>query len=115
MGGENSPPGIQSPAISSPNPRAPWGRERGGRGKLLRGRKSNETMGLGEGGTRMGRVRGARGAQAEPGRTGPDWVGRGHSVGRTPIGIPIANRDETNTRLNMTSDKEICFGMMQHS
>jgi hypothetical protein len=50
-GGENSPRGIQTPAISSPNPRAPWGeRERGGRGKLLCGRKSNETTGLGGGG-----------------------------------------------------------------
>jgi hypothetical protein len=119
MGGENSPPGIQTPTISSPNPRAPRRRERGGRGKLLRGRKSNETTGLGGGGARMGRARGARGARAGLGRTGPDWARLGHSTGRTPIGIPIANRnpnwDETNTRLNTTSDKEICFGMMQHS
>ena len=63
----------------------------------------------------MGRARGARGTRAGLGRTGPDWVGLGHSAGRTPIGIPIANRnpnrDETNMRLNTTSDKEICFGM----
>jgi hypothetical protein len=67
----------------------------------------------------MGRARGARGPRAGLGQTGPDWAGLGHSVGRTPIGIPIANRnpnrDETNTRLNTTSDKEICFDMMQHS
>jgi hypothetical protein len=60
----------------------------------------------------MGKARGARGTRAGLGRLG-------HSAGRTPIRIPIANRnpnrDETNTRLNTTSDKEICFGMMQHS
>jgi hypothetical protein len=116
-GGENSPPGIQTPAISSPNPRAPRG-ERDGRGKLMRGGKSNETTRLGGGGACMGRARGARGTRAGLGRTGPDWAELGHSVGRTPIGIPIANRnpnwDEMNTRLNTTSDKEICFDMMQH-
>jgi hypothetical protein len=37
--GKNSPPGIQIPVISTPNPRAPRG-ERGGRGRerLLRGK-----------------------------------------------------------------------------
>jgi hypothetical protein len=76
-GGENSPPGIQTPAITSPNPRAPWG-ERGGRGRgsLLRGRKSNETKGLGGGGHVHGE---GRGRQGRAGQTGPDWAGLGRA------------------------------------
>jgi hypothetical protein len=60
---------------------------------------------------------------------GPDWAGPGRARshrGSKPRGTHnhrsedrFANRNpkrgETNTRLNTTSDKEMCFGMMQHS
>jgi hypothetical protein len=68
-GGENSPPGIQIPAISTPNPRAPRGEKGGrGRGRLLHRRNQMSQTYLGKGG--MGERRGARGARAGPGRTG---------------------------------------------
>jgi hypothetical protein len=90
---------------------------------LLRGRKSNETKGLGGGGAH-GEGRGARGARAGPGRTGPGWAGLGQAVthrGSKPTTRtttkrnPIANqKSETGRDEHATSDKEMCFGMMQH-
>jgi hypothetical protein len=75
----------------------------------------------GEGGACMGRAggaRGARGARAGPGRAGPHR-GSKPTTRTTTKRNPIANRnpkrDEANTRLTTTSDKEICFSMMQHS
>jgi hypothetical protein len=89
-------------------------RERGGRGRLLRGRKSNERK------TPGGRAYGA-------GARGPDWAGPGQAwphrgskptthttTNRNPIANRNPKRDETNTRLTTTSDKEKCFSMMQH-
>jgi hypothetical protein len=71
----------------------------------------------GEGGARMGRAGGARGARAGPGRAGP-LRGSKPTTRMTTKRNPIANRNpkrnETNTRLTTTSDKEICFSMMQH-
>jgi hypothetical protein len=75
---------------------------------------------------RMGEGRGARGAWAEagPSRVGLGRAGLGCTANQNPVAHtpttqnPIANRnlerDEANTRLNTTSDKEILFGMMQH-
>jgi hypothetical protein len=97
-------------------------RERGGRGRgrLLRGRKSNETNGSGGGrGARIGRAGGVGGTRARPGRTGPGWAGphRGSkpTTRTTTKWNPIANRRfETGRDEHATSDKEMCFGMMQH-
>jgi hypothetical protein len=66
-GGENSPLGIQTPAISTPNPRAP----RGEREVVTAREKSNEPNGS--------RGRGARGRAGAPGahgsgRAGSGWV-----------------------------------------
>jgi hypothetical protein len=75
-----------------------------------------------------GRAHGeCRGRQGHAGRTGLDRAGLGRAgphrgskrttrtttnqnliVNRNP------KRDETNTRLTTTSNKEICFSMMQH-
>jgi hypothetical protein len=49
-GGENSPSGIQTPAISSPNPRAPRGEREVGEGSYCAGEKIKEATGLGGGG-----------------------------------------------------------------
>jgi hypothetical protein len=102
--GENSPPGIQIPAISTPNPRAPWGdRERWKREREVTAReKSNETNGSGEGGgARMGMAQGARGARAGPGWAGPQRGSKPTTRTTTKRNL-IANRnpkrDETNTR-----------------
>jgi hypothetical protein len=76
----------------------------------------------GEGGARMGRAGGARGARAGPDRAG---LGRARphrgskpTTRTTTNQNPIVNQnpkwDETNTRLTTTSDKKICFSMMQH-
>jgi hypothetical protein len=61
------------------------------------------------------------------GARGPDWARRGRAGSHrgskpttrtTTNRNPIANRkpkqNETNTQLITTSDKEICFSMMQH-
>jgi hypothetical protein len=78
-GGENSPPGIQILAISTPNLGHHEGeRGRGGRrrGRLLCGRNQMSQTDLGEG-ARRGRAGapGARGSgRAESGRAGPGWV-----------------------------------------
>jgi hypothetical protein len=69
------------------------------------------------GGARMGRTGGARGARAGPGRAGshrgPKPMTR-TTTNQNPIANRKPKRDETNTRVTTTSDKEICFGMMQH-
>jgi hypothetical protein len=54
-------------------PKGTTGRERDGRGKLLRGRKSNETTGLGGGGAR------AWVGQGAPVTRGLDWAGPGRA------------------------------------
>jgi hypothetical protein len=72
--GKNSPPVIQIPVISTPNPRAPqgererWKKERG----LLHGRNQMSQTDLGKGGGAQGVGRGTRGARA-----GPGWTGSG--------------------------------------
>jgi hypothetical protein len=98
------------------------GRERGGRGRgrLLRGRKSNETKGLVGGGAHGE----GRGRQGRAFWTRPGWAGLGQAVthrGSKPTTRtttkrnPIANqKSETGRDEHATSDKEMCFGMMQH-
>jgi hypothetical protein len=70
---------------------------------------------------RRGRAHGGcRGSRGAPGQVGPGWArsgraGLGHGTGqkptthettdRTPIAKRNLKRDETNTRLNTTSDK----------
>jgi hypothetical protein len=61
-----------------------------------------------------------RGRQEHTGRAELGWDGphRGlkpttrTSTNRNPIANRNPKRDETNTRLTTTSDKEICFSMM---
>jgi hypothetical protein len=68
-------------------------------------------------GARMGRAGGARGARAGPSRAGPHRGSKPTTrmtTKRNPIANRNSKRDETNTRLTTTSDKEICFSMMQH-
>jgi hypothetical protein len=73
----------------------------------------------GEGGTRMG--------AGAPGARGSDWDGLGRAgshrgskpttrtdTNRNPITNRNPKRDDTNMRLTTTSDKKICFSMMQH-
>jgi hypothetical protein len=79
------------------------------------------------GGARMGRgrapgVRGLRPGRAGPGRVRPGWAAprdKNPRHAQPQIGIQSRNeiRNETkqNRRLNMTSNKEICLDMMQHS
>jgi hypothetical protein len=68
-----------------------------------------------------------RGRQGRAGRTEPDQARLGQAGSHrgskpttrtTTNRNPIANRKpkwhKTNTRVTTTSDKEICFGMMQH-
>jgi hypothetical protein len=69
----------------------------------------------------MGRGRGARGARAGPGQIGPGWARLGHTTDPKPTTHtttkrnPIANqKSETRRDKHATSDKEMCFGMMQH-
>jgi hypothetical protein len=87
-GGENSPPGIQIPVISTPNPRAPQG-ERGGRGRgrLLHGRNQMSQKDLGKGGGAWGKG-GALGAhgpdRAGLGWAGLDWAGLDHNADQNP-------------------------------
>jgi ribosomal protein L15 len=61
--------------------------------------------------------RGAMGARARLGRAG-SHRGPKPTTRITTNRNPITNRnpkwDETNTRLTTTSDKEICFSMIQH-
>jgi hypothetical protein len=80
--GKNSPPGIQTPTISTPNPRAPRGeRERWKKESEVTAReKSNEPN---ESGGRGCQGEG-RGARAGLGRTGPSWAGLGHIADRNP-------------------------------
>jgi hypothetical protein len=72
--GKNSPLGIQTSAIWTPNPRAPRGeRERWKKEREVTAReKSNEPNGSRGRGARESR--GARGVRAGPGQTGPGWV-----------------------------------------
>jgi hypothetical protein len=84
-------------------------------GELNEGKRDQGRGAHGEG-------QGARDARAKAGRAGP---GRATPWDNNPrhaqpqIGIQSRNeiRNETkkHTRLIMTSDKEICLGMMQHS
>jgi hypothetical protein len=76
------------------------------------------------GGGTHGEGTGARGARAELGRAGSGWAGphcgsklRGTHNHRSEFNSQSKIRNETkqHTRLNTTSDKEICLGMMQHS
>jgi hypothetical protein len=70
-------------------------------------------MDLGEGGMRMGWA-GAPGARAGPGRAGPHRGSKPMTCMTTKRN-PIANRkSETERDEHATSDKEMCFGMMQH-
>jgi hypothetical protein len=70
----------------------------------------------------MGRAGGAWGARAGMGRAGLGRAGppRGSkpttctTTKRNPIANRNPKRDETNSRLTTTSDKEKCFSMMQH-
>jgi hypothetical protein len=72
----------------------------------------------------MGRAGGARGARAGLGRTGSGWAGLGQAVthrGSKPTTHtttkrnPIVNqKSEMGRDEHATSDKEMCFGMMQH-
>jgi hypothetical protein len=104
--------------LPSPNPRAPRG-ERGGRGRgrLLHEKSKWERERRRRG--RMGRGWGARGARAGPGRAGSHRRSKPRGTHNHRSEDRFANRNpkraETNTRLNTTSDKEMCFGMMQHS
>jgi hypothetical protein len=68
----------------------------------------------------MGRSRAPR--ACGQGRAGPGWAATRDKNPRhtqPQIGIQprneIRNDTKQNTRLNTTSDKEICLGMMQHS
>jgi hypothetical protein len=66
-------------------------------------------MDQGEGGARMGRAGGARGARAGPGRAGPQRGSKltAHTTTkRNPITNRNPKRNETNTRLITTSDQE---------
>jgi hypothetical protein len=64
------------------------------------------------------------GRQGRAGRTGPDQAGLGQAVTHceskpttrtTTKRNPIANqKSETGRDEHATSDKEMCFGMMQH-
>jgi hypothetical protein len=123
-GGENSPPGIQIPAISTPNPGHHGEREvEEGGGGCCAGNPNER--GRGEGG-RMGRWAGARGpGRTRPGRAGLGWaalgwVGPGHFVDRNPRHarplkeINCQPKSETERDEHATSDKEMRFGMMQH-
>jgi hypothetical protein len=122
----SSPRGSKFRRSPSPKPRAPRGerereRERWEReggcctGELNEGKGPGEGAHIGEGTT--------------PGARGPSWAalcraGLGRIAGQNPVARTTTDRnpnakwksqrDETNTRLNTTSDKEICFGMMQH-
>jgi hypothetical protein len=67
----------------------------------------------------MGRAGGARGARAGPGwaRLGQAKTLRGSkpTTHTTTKRNPIANqKSETERDEHATSDKEMCFGMMQH-
>jgi hypothetical protein len=96
--------------------RGKWERER----KVAVREKSNERKRPGGGGH-------AWGGQGAPGAHGPDWARPGRAgshrgskpttritTNRNPIANQKSKRDETNARLTTTSDKEICFSMMQH-
>jgi hypothetical protein len=97
-------------------------RERGGRGRgrLLRGRNQMRQMDQGEGGALIGRAGGTGGAWAGLGQAEPGWAKPRiqthdtHDHQWKPITNRNPKRNETNTRLTTTSDKEICFSMMQH-
>jgi hypothetical protein len=78
------------------------------------GENQMRQMDQGEGGTRMGRAGGARGARA---RLGKAVTHRGSkpTTRTTNKRNPIANqKSETGRDKHTTSDKEMCFGMMQH-
>jgi hypothetical protein len=92
-----------------------------GRGRLLRGRNQMRERDQGEGGAWV------QGRQGRAGRTWPDRAGMGRArphhrskpttrttTNQNPIANQSPKRDETNTRLITTSDKEICLSMMQH-
>jgi hypothetical protein len=71
----------------------------------------------GEGAHGEGRGRQGRAGRAGPGRAGPHRGSKPTTrttTNRNPIANRNLKRDETNTRLTTTSDKEICFSMMQH-
>jgi hypothetical protein len=72
--GGGSPQGSKFRRSASPNPRASWGRERGGRERELCAGELNEGKRPGEGGARMGsgRAPGPRGPR--PGQAGPGWA-----------------------------------------
>jgi hypothetical protein len=79
---------------------------------------------------RMGVGRGARAGPGwtRPGRAGPDrpgWAGSGHIADQNQTGLDRDTHDhqtelnrepksETERDEHATSDKETCFGMMQH-
>jgi hypothetical protein len=72
----------------------------------------------------MGRAGGTSGARAGPGQTRLGWAALGQAVTHheskpttrtTTKRNPIANqKSETGRDEHATSDKEMCFGMMQH-
>jgi hypothetical protein len=74
------------------------------------------------GGARMGRVEGARCARAGLGRTGPGWAGLGwvtpwvetHDTHNHQSESDREPKSETGRDEYATSDKEMCFDMMQH-
>jgi hypothetical protein len=87
-------------------------------GELNEG-KRHKGRGAWEGAGRQGRTGQGR---AELGRVGPGWAApqdKNPRHAQPQIGIQsrneIRNKTKQNTRLNTTSDKEICLGMMQHS
>jgi hypothetical protein len=63
---------------------------------------------------------GGVGRRGHAGRAGPGWVGLGHFADRTHDTHDYqtdSNREpktETERDEHATSDKEMCFGMMQH-
>jgi hypothetical protein len=89
-----------------------WERER----EVAAPEKLNERKRPGGG----GRAHGGRGARDGLGRTGQAGSHRGSkptthtTTNRNLITNRNPKRNETNTRLTTTSDKEICFSMMQH-
>jgi hypothetical protein len=60
--------------------------------------------------------------RAGPGRTGPSWVGLGRATSRIgtydthdpQTGSNRESKSETERDKHATSNKEMCFGMMQH-
>jgi hypothetical protein len=75
----------------------------------------------GRGGERMGRGGRGRAGRTGPNRAGLDWVGPGHFADRNPRHArPLKEinrhpKSETERDEHATSDKEVRFGMMQHT